>query len=59
MKTLVVVVDGMRPDALVKTENAKYLLEKENDFGKEANYTVPVTCTRTIISSIITAIFTD
>ena len=27
MKTLVVIVDGMRPDALVKTKNAKYLLE--------------------------------
>ena len=27
MKTLVVIVDGMRPDALIKTENAKYLLE--------------------------------
>lgn len=27
MKTLVIVVDGMRPDALVKTENAKYILE--------------------------------
>ena len=26
MKTLVVIVDGMRPDALVKTENAKHLL---------------------------------
>ena len=28
MKTLVVVVDGMRPDALIKTENAKSILEK-------------------------------
>ena len=28
MKALVVIVDGMRPDALVKTENAKSLLEK-------------------------------
>lgn len=27
MKTLVVIVDGMRPDALVKTENARYILE--------------------------------
>ena len=27
MKTLVTIVDGMRPDALIKTENAKYLLE--------------------------------
>lgn len=27
MKVLVTVVDGMRPDALIKTENAKYLLE--------------------------------
>lgn len=27
MKTLVVIVDGMRPDALVKTENAKFILE--------------------------------
>ena len=27
MKTLVIVVDGMRPDALIKTENAKCLLE--------------------------------
>ena len=27
MKALVIVVDGMRPDALIKTENAKYLLE--------------------------------
>ena len=27
MKTLVVIVDGMRPDALIKTENAKRLLE--------------------------------
>ena len=27
MKALVVIVDGMRPDALVKTENAKFLLE--------------------------------
>ena len=27
MKALVTIVDGMRPDALVKTENAKYLLE--------------------------------
>ena len=28
MKTLVIIVDGMRPDALIKTENAKHLLEK-------------------------------
>ena len=27
MKALVVIVDGMRPDALIKTENAKFLLE--------------------------------
>ena len=27
MKILVTIVDGMRPDALVKTENAKYILE--------------------------------
>ena len=27
MKTLVIIVDGMRPDALIKTENANYLLE--------------------------------
>ena len=27
MKTLVVIVDGMRPDALIKTKNAKFLLE--------------------------------
>ena len=27
MKILVTIVDGMRPDALLKTENAKYLLE--------------------------------
>ena len=27
MKALVVIVDGMRPDALVKTENAKFILE--------------------------------
>ena len=27
VKTLVIVVDGMRPDALIKTENAKFLLE--------------------------------
>ena len=27
MKALVIIVDGMRPDALIKTENAKYLLE--------------------------------
>ena len=27
MKTLLILVDGMRPDALVKTKNAKYLLE--------------------------------
>ena len=27
MKALVVIVDGMRPDALVKTNNAKYILE--------------------------------
>ncbi len=27
MKTLLIVVDGMRPDALIKTENAKNLLE--------------------------------
>lgn len=27
MKILVTIVDGMRPDALIKTENAKYLLE--------------------------------
>lgn len=27
MKILVTIVDGMRPDALVKTENAKFLLE--------------------------------
>ena len=30
MKTLVVIVDGMRPDALVKTENAKFLLENSS-----------------------------
>ena len=27
MKILVIIVDGMRPDALIKTDNAKYLLE--------------------------------
>lgn len=27
MKSLVIIVDGMRPDALVKTENAKHLLD--------------------------------
>ena len=27
MKVLVTIVDGMRPDALIKTKNAKYLLE--------------------------------
>ena len=28
MRTLVVIVDGMRPDALVKTENAKFILNR-------------------------------
>ena len=30
MKILVTIVDGMRPDALIKTENAKQLLENSN-----------------------------
>ena len=33
MRTLVVIVDGMRPDALVKTENAKFILENSIDIG--------------------------
>ena len=31
MKTLVVIVDGMRPDALIKTENARFLLENSTN----------------------------
>ena len=54
MKALVVIVDGMRPDALVKTENAKILLENSEYTlnARTVNPSVTLPCHMSLFHSV-------